>query len=140
MKNKIFIFVPINIGRNLEGLLKRKAPNTEFITPSSSNEELQYFEDTFTKPVKENLPELIVTLQPEILKYFEDPLVKKHYTSSGKDYPPLRMDLKNINMDSTLTYVKPLLYTPIIMLVNKDVKNQPESWDLQFFNEGNGRE
>lgn len=128
MQAKIFIFVPINIGRNLESLLKRKAPNTEFITPSSSSEELKYFADIFKNPIKEELPELIVTLQPDILKYFEKDEVKKHYVDFSSDLPELRVDLKSLNLDSSVPYVKPLLYTPIIMLVNKDVKNPPKSW------------
>lgn len=128
MQNKIFIFVPINIGRNLESLLKRKAPNTEFITPSSSSEELKYFADIFENPVKENLPELIVTLQPEILKYFEKPEVKQHYSHFGDTYPALRNDLKEHKLNSTMPFVKPLLFAPIIMLVNKDVKNPPKTW------------
>ncbi len=128
MQTKIFIFVPINIGRNLESLLKRKAPNTEFITPSSSSEELKYFANIFENPVKEELPELIVTLQPDILKYFEKEEVKKHYVDFSTDLPELRPDLKSLNLDSSEAHVKPLLYTPIIMLVNKDVKNPPKSW------------
>ena len=128
MQSKIFIFVPINIGRNLESLLKRKAPNTEFITPSSSSEELKYFADIFENPIKEKLPELIVTLQPDILKYFEKDAVKKHYIDFASDFPELRADLKAMDLDSSMSFVKPLLYTPIIMLVNKDVKNPPRSW------------
>lgn len=128
MKSKIFLFVPINIGRNLESLLKRKAPNTEFIAPSSSSEELKYFAKIFEKPVKEELPELIVTLQPEILKYFEKEELRKHYVDFNSGFPSLRADLKEKNLDSSLAYVKPLLFTPIILLVNKDVKNPPKSW------------
>ena len=128
MKSKIFIFVPINIGRNLESLLKRKAPNTEFITPSSSSEELKYFANIFTNPVKEELPELIVTLQPEILSYFEKPEVREHYVDFTNEFPELRTDLKEKNFDSTQPFVKPLLYTPIIMLVNKNVKKPPKTW------------
>jgi ABC-type Fe3+ transport system substrate-binding protein len=128
MQAKIFIFVPINIGRNLESLLKRKAPNTEFITPSSSSEELKYFAHIFENPVKEELPELIVTLQPDILKYFEKDEVRKHYMDFTSDFPELRADLKEKDLDSSMPFVKPLLYTPIIMLVNKDVKNPPKSW------------
>ena len=128
MKSKIFLFVPINIGRNLESLLKRKAPNTEFITPSSSSEELNYFKEIFAKPIKENLPELIVTLQPEILKYFEKEEVRKHYISITDEFPELRNDLKSLNFASTQSIVKPLLFAPIIMLVNKDVKKPPKTW------------
>jgi ABC-type Fe3+ transport system substrate-binding protein len=128
MQAKIFIFVPINIGRNLESLLKRKAPNTEFITPSSSSEELKYFAHIFENPVKEELPELIVTLQPDILKYFEKDEVRKHYMDFTSDFPELRAELKEKDLDSSMPFVKPLLYTPIIMLVNKDVKNPPKSW------------
>ncbi len=139
MQAKIFIFVPINIGRNLESLLKRKAPNTEFITPSSSSEELKYFADIFDKPVEEELPELIVTLQPEILKYFEKEEVRKHYVDFTSDLPELRPDLKEKNLDSSMAFVKPLLYTPIIMMVNKDVKNPPKSWKELLEPRFNGR-
>jgi len=128
MKRKIFIFVPINIGRNLESLLKRKAPDTEFITPSSSSEELKYFADIFKNPVREELPELIVTLQPEILKHFERPEVREHYVNFNTEFPELRSDLKKLNFESSQPFVKPLLYTPIIMLVNKEVKNPPKTW------------
>ena len=139
MKSKIFIFVPINIGRNLESLLKRKAPNTEFITPSSSSEELKYFADIFKNPVKEELPELIVTLQPNILKYFEKDEVRKHYVDFNNDFPILREDLDTLNLNSTMSFVKPLLYTPIIMLVNKDVKNPPKSWKELLDSRFNGK-
>ena len=128
MKSKIFIFVPINIGRNLESLLKRKAPDTEFITPSSSSEELNYFSKVLENPVKEELPELIVTLQPEILNYFEREEVRKHYINISDELPKLRSDLKGKSMDSTQAFVTPLLYAPIIMLVNKEVKNPPKTW------------
>lgn len=128
MQNKIFIFVPINIGRNLEGLLKRKAPATEFITPSSSAEELKYFGDIFENPLKKELPELIVTLQPKILNYFENSEISGQYSGFSSDFPELRKDLKEKNLASSMPNVKPLLYTPIIMLVNKDVKNPPKSW------------
>ena len=128
MPSKIFLFVPINIGRNLESLLKRKAPNTVFITPSSSSEELKYFNEIFENPVKEDLPELIVTLQPDILKHFEKPAVSEHYITIPNEFPDLRADLKALDFESSQDFVKPLLYTPIIMLVNKDVKNPPKAW------------
>ncbi len=128
MGNKIFIFVPINIGRNLESLLKRKAPNTEFITPSSSSEELKYFETIFAENDLEKLPEIIVTLQSEILKYMEREKVKNNFVEFDSSFPKLRKDLSKKNLFPTANYIKPLLFTPIIMLVNKDVKNQPTSW------------
>ncbi len=132
MKSKIYLFVPINIGRNLESLLKRKAPNTEFITPSSSAEELKYFKNIFTNPTEEKLPELIVTLQPEILKYFAKKEVQEHFENFNTDYPALRKDLTDLNFDSTYFYVKPLLFVPLIMLINKDIKNPPASWNDLF--------
>ncbi len=132
MKSKIYLFVPINIGRNLESLLKRKAPNTEFITPLSSKEELKYFEKIFANPTQEELPELIVTLQPEILKYFEKDEVRQHFTEVNSQFMPLRSDLKALNFSSTLEYVKPLLFVPLIMLINKDIKNPPAAWHDLF--------
>jgi len=125
---KIFIFVPVNIGRNLESLLKRKAPNTEFITPASSLEELKYFSRVLENPIEEDLPELIVTLQPDILKYFENEKLKNIYSFANIETPSLRMDLKNKNLDINEEHIKALLYIPIIMLVNKDLKNPPKSW------------
>ncbi len=67
MQTKIFIFVPINIRRNLESLLRRKAPNTKHITPLSSSEELKYFADIFENPVKEKLPEEGAIVLPEMI-------------------------------------------------------------------------
>ncbi len=128
MKPKIYLFVPINIGRNLESLLKRKAPNTEFITPASSSEERKYFEKLFAQPNKADLPELIVTLQPDILKYFKNNALRQHFEEFGEVFPPLREDLKALHLYSSLPYVKPLLFVPIIMLVNKDLKQPPQSW------------
>ncbi len=132
MQSKIYIFVPINIGRNVESLLKRKAPNTNFITPSSSSEELKYFSKIFSNPIKEELPELIVTLQPEILKYFENNEVQQHFESCNMDSPDLRSDLAAWNFASTTSYIKPLLFVPIIMLINKDIKKPPTSWNELF--------
>ncbi len=120
--------MPINIGRNLESLLKRKAPNTEFITPASSSEERKYFEKLFAQPNKADLPELIVTLQPDILKYFKNNALRQHFEEFGEVFPPLREDLKALHLYSSLPYVKPLLFVPIIMLVNKDLKQPPQSW------------
>lgn len=128
MKNKIFIFVPINIGRNLEGLLKRKAPDSEFITPKSSAEELKYFASVFENPVPENLPELVVTLQPEILKYFQNENLRIHYDVFDESYPRLRTDLQSAGFDISYSFIKPLLFTPVILLVNKDVKKKPTRW------------
>lgn len=128
MNSKIFIFVPINIGRNIEQLLKRKAPNTEFITPASSSEELKYFDKTFSQPVAEELPELIVSLQPQLLKYFENPALREHYIDISTAFPSLRSDLQNLGLDSSSNFIKPLLYTPLIMLVNKDIDNPPMAW------------
>jgi hypothetical protein len=128
MSSKIFIFVPINIGRNLESLLKRKAPETKFITPSSSAEELKYFESIFENPVKEELPEMIVTLQPAILKYFEKDEVRKHFVSFGDEIPPLRTDLCDLKLSNSLSYVKALLFAPVILVVNKDAKKCPSTW------------
>lgn len=128
MSNKIFIFVPINIGRNIEQLLKRKAPNTEFISPSSSTEELKYFETTLSNPLKDDLPDLIVSLQPKILKYFDNPELRKHYIDINSDFPTMREDLKSFDLDSSMPFIKALLYAPIIMLVNKDIDNPPKTW------------
>lgn len=139
MANKVFLFVPINIGRNLQNLLKRKAPGTEFISPSSSVEELKYFEDVLTNPVKENLPELIVTLQPEVLKYFQDPELQDYYTQFSQEFPQLRSDLKQKGLDSTHPLIKPLLFAPIIMLVNKDIRNPPAKWEDLLQPRFNGR-
>ncbi len=137
MKSKIYLFVPINIGRNLESLLKRKAPNTEFITPASSLEERKYFEKIFAQPSQADLPELIVTLQPDILNYFKDEALREHFEgfsgeNIGNTFPPLREDLKSLHFNSSLPYVKPLLFVPMIMLVNKDLKQPPQSWSDLF--------
>lgn len=128
MKNKIYLFVPINIGRNLESLLKRKAPDIDFISPSSPSEELKYFKEIFTNPQQKELPELIVTLQPETLKYFENEEVSQHYTPINEQFAPLRQDLYKKQFFSTQTLVKPLLYVPLIMLINKEMKNPPKTW------------
>ncbi|PID92443.1 MAG: hypothetical protein CSA96_03295 [Bacteroidetes bacterium] len=128
MASKIYIFVPINIGRNLEKLLKRKAPDAEFISPTSSAEELKYFEKAFGKPSGDTLPDLVVTLQPEILKYFEDPAVSEHYGTIEEGFPPLRPDLRALGFESDRPLLRPLLFTPVIMLVNKELENYPVSW------------
>ncbi len=132
MKSKIHLFVPINIGRNLESLLKRKAPDTEFITPASSAEELKYFAKIFDNPVKEKLPELIVTLQAEIFKYFKRDEVREHFDNINNIFPDLRKDLTALDFNSTSPFIKPLLFVPLIMLINKDVKNPPTSWNELF--------
>lgn len=137
MSQKVFIFVPINIGRNLHNLLKKKAPETEIISPSTSNEELNYFEDIFQNLVEENLPELIVTLQPKILNYFNNPEIRNQYINFTDEYPGLRHDLVELSFQSTISYIKPLLFVPIIMLVNKELEKPPLKWidllDKRFF-------
>lgn len=139
MAGKIFIFVPINIGRNLENLLKRKAPDTEFITPSSSAEELKYFDTIFTNPEKEELPELIVTLQPNILRHFEKEDIRELYIDLRSGFPPLRSDLEKHGFGSSDNYIRPLLYAPIIMLVNNDVKDPPTLWKDLLDNHFHGK-
>lgn len=139
MSNKIFIFVPINIGRNIEQLLKRKAPNTEFISPSSSAEELKYFEANLSNPIKDKLPDLIVSLQPKILKYFDNPELRKHYIDINSDFPKMREDLKILSLDSNIPFIKALLYAPIIMLVNKDIDNPPKTWEDLLHERFHGR-
>ncbi len=127
-KSKIYLFVPINIGRNLESLLQRRAPQAEFITPGSSGEELKFFEKIFTNPVRENIPELIVTLQPQILRYFEQEGVRENFESLDNLFPKVRDDLFSLGLHSPEKLVKPVLFVPIIMLVNRDVHNPPKSW------------
>lgn len=128
MQRKIYIFVPINIGRNLQSLLKRKAPGVEFITPSSPNEELKYFSEIFESPKKEEIPELIVTLQPEILKYCKREEIKQHFVDIGNQFPNIRKELEEKQLQSTQSFIKPLFYTPIILIINKDAKAKPASW------------
>ncbi len=139
MKSKIYLFVPINIGRNLESLLKRKAPNMEFVTPSSSSEELKYFEKIFANPTQDELPELIITLQPEILKYFEREEARRYFMNINADFAPLRNDLNALKFNSTSKYIKSLLFVPIIMLINKDLKNPPTAWSDLFDKRFNGK-
>ena len=44
MNEKVLIFVPINIGRNLDNLLRKEINGVEFITPKSPGEEFEYIE------------------------------------------------------------------------------------------------
>lgn len=139
MSNKVFIFVPINIGRNLQNLLKKKAPGTEIIAPLSSTEELRYFEEVFRNPVEKELPELVVTLQPDILKYFSNPKLSDYYADFNSDFPALRDDLAVLHFQSTQPFTKPLFYVPIIMLVNKNLEKPPQKWSALLDKRFSGR-
>jgi len=137
LKSKIQIFVPVNIGRNLDSLLKRMAPDAEFITPSSSAEELKLFNEIFSAGNREEIPELIVTLHPEILKHLDEIENSGFYLPLPVQFPALRSELVQAGFDGASAFLKPLLITPLIMLVNSDLEQPPQSWanllDRRFY-------
>ena len=44
MNEKVLIFVPINIGRKLDNLLRKEINGVEIITPKSPGEEFEHIE------------------------------------------------------------------------------------------------
>ncbi len=128
MSAKISLFVPVNIGRNLERLLRRKAPSCELITPASSDEELRYFAKTLKDPDVADLPELIVTLHPQVLRSFDNPALRELYGPPSLEVPPLHPALRERGIESEDALVQPLLYAPVVMLVHRQLDDPPSSW------------
>jgi len=83
MDQKVLIFVPINIGRNLDNLLRKEISGVEFITPKSPGEEFEHIELALSNP--EEAPDVIISLQPEIIRSLEMIESSGHFEKIQKD-------------------------------------------------------
>lgn len=125
MAEKVLVFVPINIGRNLDNLLRKEISGVEFITPKSPGEELEYIEAALAKP--EDMPDVIITLQPKILQSMEMIESGGHFEKIQKNDFVVRSDFKE-DFEGSGDYLQPLFLAPLILIANGDLEKPPLGW------------
>jgi ABC-type Fe3+ transport system substrate-binding protein len=125
MDQKVLIFVPINIGRNLDNLLGKEINGVDFITPKSPGEELERIEDSLMFPDK--APDVIVSLQPHIIRSMEAIKTGGHFEKICKDDFVLRPEFKD-DFGNAGEYIQPLFLAPLILIANGDLENPPLGW------------
>ncbi|HIP82422.1 MAG TPA: hypothetical protein EYH19_02420 [Desulfocapsa sulfexigens] len=125
MDQKVLIFVPINIGRNLDNLLRKEISGVEFITPKSPGEEFEHIELALSNP--EEAPDVIISLQPEIIRSLEMIESSGHFEKIQKDEFVVRQEFKD-DFEDAGDYLQPLFLAPLILIANGDIENPPRGW------------
>ncbi len=125
MDQKVLIFVPINIGRNLDNLLRKEISGVEFITPKSPGEEFEHIEAALSNP--EAAPDVIISLQPEIIRSMEMIESSGHFEKIQKDEFVVRQEFKD-DFEDAGDYLQPLFLAPLILIANGDIENPPQGW------------
>ncbi len=125
MDQNVLIFVPINIGRNLDNLLRKEISGVEFITPKSPGEELSLIKAALVEPA--SAPDVIISLNPELVK-------QQDMLGACGDYEPvepLKFPLRsefNQQFGVSGGYLQPLFLAPLIMIANGELNNPPQGW------------
>lgn len=125
MEQKVLILVPINIGRNLDNLLRKEIGGVEFITPKSPGEELEHINAALDNP--KEAPDVIISLQPKIIQSLEMIENSGHFAKIKKDEFTIREEFKDAFNDAS-EYLQPLFLAPLIMIVNGDIDTPPRGW------------
>ncbi len=125
MGQKVLIFVPINIGRNLDNLLRKEITGVEFITPKSPGEELTRIKAALAKPA--SAPDVIISLNPELVKQQGTFAASGEYERIEPLNFPLRPEFKK-QFSGGGGYLQPLFLAPLIMIANGDLSNPPQGW------------
>ena len=125
MNEKVLIFVPINIGRNLDNLLRKEINGVEFVTPKSPGEELEHIETALSKP--EESPDVIISLQPKIIRSMDMIESSGHFEKIQKGELVVRQEFKE-DFEDAGDYLQPLFLAPLILITNGDLDNPPKGW------------
>ena len=125
MNEKVLIFVPINIGRNLDNLLRKEISGVEFITPKSPGEELEHIDAALTNPAE--TPDVIISLQPKIISSLEIIKSSGHFEKIQKSEFVVRQEFKD-DFEDAGDYLQPLFLAPLILIVNGEIENPPQGW------------
>jgi ABC-type Fe3+ transport system substrate-binding protein len=125
MDQKVLIFVPVNIGRNLDNLLRKEINGVEFITPKSPGEEREHINAALASPI--DAPDVIISLQPEIIRSLEMIENCGHFEKIQKDTVNIRQEFRDGFQDAG-DYLQPLFLAPLILIVNGDIENPPKGW------------
>ncbi len=125
MDQKVLIFVPINIGRNLDNLLRKEISGVEFTTPKSPGEELEYIDVALSNP--EEAPDVIISLQPKIIRSIEMIESSGNFEKIQKDDFVVRPEFKD-DFEDAGEYLQPLFLAPLILIANGDLDNPPQGW------------
>ena len=127
-KNKIYISVPVNIARNITMGIKEICPDSEVFSSSK-----KYYADdlVFLEKIKagnlEEVPDIIVTIRPEIL-WEKNYLIESGFFDSQYRYKVANFIESKGFLDEKWI-VKPVFIMPLIIFYNKSVQNPPESWE-----------
>lgn len=127
-KNRIYISVPVNISRNLIMRVRELCPNSEVFSSSKKF----YADDlTFLDKIKagkiDEVPDLIVTIRPEIL-WNKDLLRNSGYFDASYRYGVGSFMESDGFLDDAWIF-KPVFIMPLVLFYNKNVENPPESWE-----------
>lgn len=134
--NEVMIFVPVNIGRNLESMLHRQAPGLSFVLPGNASRELEYF--AAIAAGERPFPQLIATLQGALFKVMSQDMLGKHCQPIPEDLVPLRQELKALYKVPD-TQLAPLFVVPIVMVANANLRSIPQAWSDLFHKRFIGR-
>ena len=126
--NRLYISVPVNISRFIVNDLKKICPDAEVTTSSKRYyaEDLELMEKIRAGRIEE-VPELIVTIRPELHgeKKF---LAKTGVFDSGYRYQADSFIESKGFMDDQWI-MKPIFIMPLIIFYNRALKNPPASWE-----------
>lgn len=125
MDQKVLIFVPINIGRNLDNLLRKEISAVEFITPKNPGEELERIDAALSNP--EAAPDVIISLQPKIVSSMKMIKSSGHFEKIQKDAFVVRQEFKD-DFEAAGDFLQPLFLAPLILIVNGDLERPPLGW------------
>ena len=125
MDQKVLIFVPINIGRNLDNLLRKEISGVEFITPKSPGEEQEHIDTALSNP--KDAPDVIISLQPKIISSLGKIKNSGHFEEIQKEAFVVRQEF-NEGFGNASDFLQPLFLAPLIMIVNGDIENPPQGW------------
>ncbi len=125
MAQNVLIFVPINIGRNLDNLLRKEINGVEFITPKSPGEELTRIQAALAEPA--SAPDVIISLNPELVKQQDKLRASGDYERINPLNFPLRSEWSE-QFSGSGGYLQPLFLAPLIMIANGELSNPPLGW------------
>ena len=125
MNQKVLIFVPINIGRNLDNLLRKEISGVEFITPKSPGEEQEHIDAALSNP--KDAPDVIISLQPKIISSLGKIKNSGHFEEIQKEEFVVRQEFKE-GFGNACEFLQPLFLAPLILIVNGDIEHPPLGW------------
>jgi hypothetical protein len=126
-KNTVYISVPVNIARNIIMGIREICPDSEVFSSSK-----KYYADdlVFLEKIKqgnlEEVPDIIVTIRPEIL-WEKNYLADSGFFDGQYKYKVDSFIESKGFLDEGWIF-KPVFIMPLIIFYNTSVQNSPESW------------